>query len=332
MTTPLLDPARTDVVTALEALRDADRDVQTGSARARVWPTGFDALDLQLDGGLRAGGLALLAGAQGTGKTTMALQLARNVAVAGQEAVYVCYEHTPADLVEKLMVLECSLAAGAAAPSQEEFRRALAGSTTGLSAAVGHLPGAADGLAMLEGYGGRLRLVAARGDVTGVDEIRAAATAGAGPALVVVDYVQKVQVGDVPDEDVRMSRIATALKDLALELSCPVLAISAVDRDGLDAKRIRARHLKGSVTLAYEADTVLVLQEKYNIVARQHLVYDLVGAEEHHRWLVCTIEKNRHGEDGVAVEFRKRLSHGHLEPVGRIVEEQLVNERLHVDD
>jgi replicative DNA helicase len=332
VTTPLLEPSPSTAVTALQALRQADRAVRAGGLGAVVWRTGFDALDRQLDGGLRAGALCLLAGGQGTGKTTMALQLARNVAAAGREVVYVCYEHTPNELVEKLMVLECSLAAGAAAPSQEEFRRALCGSTGGLDDAVAHLPGAAPGLAMLQRYGDRLHLVPARGDVTGIAEIRAAAGAGGAPALLVVDYAQKIHVAGVADEDVRMSRVATALKDLALELACPVLAVSAVDREGLEAKRIRPRHLKGSVTLAYEADTVLVLQLKYDVVARQHLVYDLARAEEHHRWLVCMIEKNRYGEDGMAVEFRKRLSHAHLEPAGRIVEEQLVDERLRLND
>ena len=331
MTHPLLDRAQVGVVSARQALRDADAELRRGTT-AGLWPTGFATLDGHLGGGLHAGDLALLAGPQGIGKTTMALQMARSVCAAGGDAVYVCFEHTPAQLVEKLLVMEAALAAGPAAASQEELSHRLTGGGTGLEDTVSGLPGATEALNALEEYGDRLLLVAARGDATGLDDVRGAAASAGRPALVVVDYLQKVHAGDVPDEDVRVGRIATALKDLALELSCPVLAVTAVDREGLDSRRIRARHLKGSITLAYEADVILVLQDKYNVVARHHLVYDVGAGQEHHRWLVCTVEKNRHGQDQVAVELRKRLSHGHFDPHARVVEEELVDERLHISE
>ncbi len=325
------DHSKVSSVTALEALQTADVDVQGGEGLARTWPTGFAPLDTHLGGGFHAGDLALLAGSQGTGKTTVGLQMARNVAAAGGHAVYVCYEHTPAQLLERLVVMEAALIAGQMAPSQEEVRRRLARGGDDLMSALDGLPGAPEALVSIEGYGNRLRLVGARGDVTGLEDIRRYATEAVEPALVVVDYLQKVAAGDHADEDVRISHVATTLKDLALELQCPVLAVTAVDRSGLDARRIRARHLKGSVTLAYEADVILVLQDKYDVVARQHLMYDLSGAEDYHRWLVWSLEKNRHGSDHIDLEFRKRLSHGHVEPHGQVVEQELVDERVHRD-
>lgn len=331
MTQPLIEPAQVTPVTAAAALRHADEGIREGSVLARVWSTGFSPLDTQLDGGLHAGDLSLLAGAQGTGKTTFALQAARNVCQRGGSAVVICYEHTPAQLLERLVVMEAALAAGASAPTQEEVRRRLARGGEDLLTSLADLPGATTGLAAIEAYGSRLHLVPARGDVTGLQDISALARTAGEPSLVVVDYLQKVFAGDVDDEDVRVARIATSLKDLALELSCPVLAVTAVDRTGLDARRIRARHLKGSVTLAYEADSIMVLQDKYDVVARQHLMYDLAGAAQHHNWVVLTVEKNRHGRDHVEVEFRKRLSHGHIDPTGRMVEDQLVDERIHIE-
>lgn len=329
--TPELVDLQTPVTTAAEALRRADAGVRDAAPLARTWATGFVPLDTHLDGGLHAGDLALLAGAQGSGKTTMALQVARNACAAGDTVVFVCYEHTPAQLLERLVVMEAALAVGAQAPTHQEVRRQMLRGGEDLLTSIGALPGAPEALEAIEGYGNRLHLVPARGDVTGLDQIRALAALGDGPNLVVVDYLQKVSAGDVPDEDVRVARIATALKDLALELSCPVLAVAAVDRSGLDAHRIRARHLKGSVTLAYEADSILVLQDKYDVVARRHLVFDVPAARHHHEWLVCTVEKNRHGSDHVELEFRKRLAHGHLEPRGRVVEDELVDERLHLE-
>ena len=49
--------------------------------RYRIWPTGFPLLDESIGGGFRAGALNVLAGPQGQGKSTMALQMSRNAAV-----------------------------------------------------------------------------------------------------------------------------------------------------------------------------------------------------------------------------------------------------------
>jgi replicative DNA helicase len=54
----------------------------------RIWPTGFPLLDDALGGGLRAGTLDLLAGAQGEGKTTFALQVARGCARTGRPVLF----------------------------------------------------------------------------------------------------------------------------------------------------------------------------------------------------------------------------------------------------
>jgi replicative DNA helicase len=321
----------TEPVSLRAALQHTEAAITALGAPSRTWDIGLYPLDVHLGGGLRAGDLALVAGAQGVGKTTATLQVARNVVAAGSRATYVCYEHTPAMLSERLLALEAALVAGDRAPTLEEVRTTLSrpGRDGGLHERLGGLPGMAEALAPMDEYGDRLTLVGARGDVTGIEQIRDLVL-DEEPGLLVVDYLQKVHVADAPDEETRVARVATGLKDLALEADCPVLAIAAVDRDGLTSGRIRSKHLKGSVTLAYEADVVLVLQDKYDVVAREHLVYDSSAAGAHHRWLVCSVEKNRHGEDHLDLEFRKRLSHGLLDPVGRMVQDRLIDERIDV--
>ncbi len=196
------------------------------------------------------------------------------------------------------------------------------------------MAGVAGGTAALQrlsSYGSRLHVVGARGDATDVVRVRQLAMQTPVPPLVVVDLLQQLRPGGAsgaPLDRAATDRAAAGLKDLALELGCPVLAVSAVDGAGLAASRVRARHLQGSSSLAYEADVVLVLQEKYDVVARQHLVFDLTSSEEHRRWLVCTVEKNRRGRDRLEMEFRKRYSHGHVDPAGRMVNEDLVDERV----
>ena len=63
-------------------------------------------------------------------------------------------------------------------------------------------------------------------------------------------------------------------------------------------KRLRVHHLRGSSALAYEADVVLLMNDKYDVVARHHLVYDVGNAERFRNWAVMTIEKNRGGMTG----------------------------------
>ena len=90
-------------------------------------------------------------------------------------------------------------------------------------------------------------------------------------------------------------------------------------------------HLRGSSALAYEADVVLLLNDKYDVVARHHLVYDTGSAERFRAWAVMSIEKNRSGLDKIDMEFAKRFEQGRFDPEGRLVGEQLMDERIYVE-
>ena len=78
--------------------------------------------------------------------------------------------------------------------------------------------------------------------------------------------------------------------------------------------------MRGSSALAYEADTVLLLNNKYDVVARHHLVYSMGNVEKFQNWAVLTVEKNRNGRAGMDMEFRKRFDQCRFEtdrPAGR---------------
>ena len=94
---------------------------------------------------------------------------------------------------------------------------------------------------------------------------------------------------------------------------------------------MRTANLRGSSAVAYEADCVLMLNNKFDVVARHHLVYDLGSAERFKSWAVLSIEKNRSGVDKVDLEFRTRFDQSRFEQAGAMVAEQLVDERLFVD-
>ena len=97
---------------ALDVLVDLNEKVTTGNVgEYQPVPLGFTPLDKTIGTGLRAGELLLIGGAQGTGKTTMALQMARNVASGGQANVlYICFEHDELYLLNRLIAMESALA------------------------------------------------------------------------------------------------------------------------------------------------------------------------------------------------------------------------------
>ena len=97
---------------ALDVLVDLNDKVTTGKVgEYQPVPLGFTPLDKTIGTGLRAGELLLIGGAQGTGKTTMALQMARNIASGGQANVlYICFEHDEQYLLNRLIAMESALA------------------------------------------------------------------------------------------------------------------------------------------------------------------------------------------------------------------------------
>ncbi|MGH8868960.1 MAG: DnaB-like helicase C-terminal domain-containing protein [Actinomycetes bacterium] len=329
--------ARLGLQSAAHVLAAADDQMRAGHLYgARAYPTGFRPLDTHLSGGIRQGELVVLAGTQGIGKTTFALQVARNIAASGGHALYVSFEHDAANMLERLIVLEAGLADPHSDLTVGEVRRVLdahhGGPGVGLAERLAGLGGSEAALANLSAYADRIHLLSARGDVTTLDHVRAAVDSlGDARPVVVLDYLQKVAVDADMEDHQRISRVATGAKDLALDAGVPVLAVAAVDQAGMDVQRARARHLRGASTLAYEADVILLLTNKYDVVARHHLVYDTVRADRFRNWAVCTVEKNRNGEDNLELEFRTRFSQSRFDPDGGVVAEQLLDDRVHLD-
>lgn len=331
-------PVDPDLRPMTEVIDDADSRLNRNDPAPRVWPTGFEGLDLALNGGLRPGNLVLLAGAQGLGKTTWALQMARNAAREGREVLYFCYEHDGEALLGRLIAMETGELGAHDAAGLDAITRIFDGTDAGgLAEALAPLPFAAEGLAKVLEYAPRLHLHRSSGTHTTMAVISAAVEqvwhdSGQAP-MVFVDYLQKVPVphGSVI-EDERITLTVEALKDMALAAEVPVVAIAAADKGGLErGKRMRAAHLRGSTALAYEADVLLILSEKYDVVARHHLVYGNVNAEHFRDWAVLTIEKNRNGRDNIDLEFRKRFSQSRYEGDGERVAETLIDERVYTE-
>lgn len=313
-----------------EIVADADAAARSGqSYGGRRWPTGFVPLDDHLGGGLHAGELTLVSGAQGQGKTTFVLQLALHAARAGNAVLYVSYEHPEDDVLVRLLGMEAGLTAGLGAFRVGELRTALdGGSSASLVERLSALGDGAEAVAAL----GSLRnfaVAGATGNPLTLDDLADLVLASDEPPLVVVDYLQKVALpAAARDEAEQVTRVAEGLKDLALRAAVPVVAIVAADSSGIATGRVRLHHLRGSSALAYEADVALMLNNKYRAVAQHHLAYSTTNVEKFSEYVVCSIEKNRGGRDGIDLEFRTVFERGHLEPVGGEVLEHLVDDRV----
>lgn len=328
------------LVSLLDVITRTDEVARSGAVTTKVWKTDMGLLDEFLDGGLRSGNLVLLAGPQGQGKTTLALQLARNAARAGQQVVYFCFEHDPEVLLERLIAMEAGEIAEDRGPSQKAIRQAFEDTTPtpgGLHERLAKLTYGVEALRAVESYQDRLHIHRSTGNSTSIGVIAGAVDdvrkhTGT-PPMVVVDYLQKVFVPQgVGIEDERVTLVVEDLKDLAIEHGVPVLAITAADKGGLTSgKRMRAQHLRGSTALAYEADVLLVINSKYDLVSRQTLMYTVGGADKYKQWVVLTIEKNRNGRAGIDLEYRKRFDQNRFEPNAQLVTDQLVDDRMIIE-
>ncbi len=323
-----------------QVMRDADTLLAAGRrATAWAWPTGFPLLDTYLGGGIRAGELCLLGGPQGLGKTTFALQVARNVARSGGACAMMSYEHDATTLLERLVALEAGELLGVEGVPLRRVREALEDLSVNSGSMEDRLSltvGGAEAVAEVRTYAERLLLHRSLGSVTDLDAVRDAVAAavertGRRP-LVVVDYLQKVFVPGVAAEDERVTVVVEGLKDLALDLEVPVLAIVAADKEGLaPGRRVRVHHLRGSSALAYEADIVLMLNDKYDIVARHHLLYDPSNADRYRQYVVLSVEKNRSGLDRIDLQLRKRFDQARYETEASGVDEQLLDDRVFME-
>lgn len=305
-------------------------------------PTGFDALDQWTGSGLRQGELVLLGGAQGVGKTTLCLQMARNIAASGAANVlYACYEHPPEYILNRLLsqeTIDPAAAGPVAGVTLEELQRLI---LDGRGAAGGGLydafikhPAGARGVAAFDRYAERFHLLDNAARNNRIADIEALIEEHRNhddqPLALFVDYLQKVEParGDARDEAEKVTDVVQALKQLALRWNVAVVAIVAADKEGLTAPRLRFTHLRGSSALMYEADIAVIMNDKWSIIDRDHIVFNQHKAQHYRDWVVCTIEKNRGGRNLVEVEFMKRFEYCCFNPRGGKVAERLYDERI----
>lgn len=338
--------------TLSQVIDEADEKVMQGDLEDYVpIATGFDPLDGLIGGGLRKTELILLGGAQGIGKTIATLQIARNIAMRPDQYVfYLSYEHTEAHLMHRLLCLESvnppeiNRADGiklrdmyqiiVSQRAKKFMGKSDPNSTGALQEILRDHPKTAPALRRMLRYSDRLIMLKASPAVTNLRAIKEMvsrlADATGGNVTVMVDYLQKIAVHpERPrDENDKVTIIVEGLKDIALSMDVPVLSIVAADREGLKSKRIHLYHLRGSSALDYESDIAIIMNNKYQILAKDHVAFNPYSAKQYRNWVVFTVEKNRAGRAMMDIEFELDAQHFAFNPRGQKVQQQLIDDKI----
>jgi len=214
--------------------------------------TGFADLD-RATNGLSNGSLIIVAGRPSMGKTTLALNIAENVALAGKFVIFISLEMPDEDLMIKSLssIGGASLNNLRSKPQDEDWAK---------------LTAAASRLKDTNFY------IDDQSVMTSAQVLsrcrRIAAKQRKAPALVVVDYMQLLN--DEGEETVRMTRISRNMKLAAGALGCPVIALSQINR-GVESRPLHQRRpqmsdLRQSGAIEQDADLIIMVyrDEVYN--------------------------------------------------------------------
>ena len=207
-------------------------------------PTGFRDLDRKL-AGLHPTNLVILASRPGMGKTTLALNIAQNVAVTDVPVAVFSLEMSREEIVTRMLCSEGRI----------DSQRLRSGRLS--EADFSKLSNAASVLYKKPVY------VDDSPGLT-VTEIRAKARRmrrRPGLGLIIVDYLQLMQGSGGENRQQEIAQISRSLKNLARELDVPIIGVSQLNRslESREDKRPRLGDLRESGAIEQDADVVMFI-------------------------------------------------------------------------
>ncbi|MBP6943230.1 MAG: replicative DNA helicase, partial [Candidatus Buchananbacteria bacterium] len=276
-----------------DVLSDAfDRidELHREKGKLRGLPTGFTDLD-KLLAGLQRSDLVILAARPSVGKTSFALDIARNVATKYKKAVGIfSLEMSKEQLVDRMVCAEAGVGlwkmrTGSLSEGSDDFPK--------IGAAMGVL---AECRLFIDDFAN-----------TNVMELRTKARRlqmEHGLDLIIIDYLQLMEGTGKSSSDNRVQEIAEisrSLKGIARELNIPVLALSQLSRavEATHPAIPKLSHLRESGSIEQDADVVMFIYRK-----AADRGYDINSLTEEERHLAeIHIAKHRNGPTGVVKLF-----------------------------
>jgi len=311
---------------ATAAVKNAERALNSGGHVSGI-TTGLDTVNAKI-GGLHPSDLTILAGRPGMGKTALATNMAFNAAQrlvrdrldgipdeksVGAAVAFFSLEMSADQLATRMLSEQSKISSEKlrmGAISQNDFRNLAraAADLEGLPLYIDDTPG--------------LTIAALR---TRARRLKRQRNIG----MIVVDYLQLLQGSAKAAGENRVqeiSEISRGLKQLAKELSLPVLALSQLSRavEQREDKRPQLSDLRESGSIEQDADIVLfVFREEYYVNAREpkqgddtssadvHAAHDTWAKEAADVHGICEliVAKQRHGATGkVKLAFESQFT------------------------
>jgi replicative DNA helicase len=261
-------------------------------------PTGFTEIDKVL-GGLHNSDLIILAARPSMGKTALALEILKRVALnkkAGTGVAMFSLEMGKDQLVDRMLASVSGIDAwkiktGKFSPEREEEEFAKLGS------AIGKL----DEAPIWIDESGSLNILELRSKAR---RLKSRHNIG----LIIIDYLQLMSGGGNRYQGNRVqevSEISRGLKMLARELDIPIMALSQLSRglEGRDDKRPMLSDLRESGSIEQDADVVMFVHRESRYVRDPEKKKELEGLAE------VLIAKHRNGSTGeVDLAWVQRLA------------------------
>ena len=251
-------------LTAAAQLGDFINNIRESGSRQAV-STGFTSLDRALDGGVYPGGLYFIGAISSLGKTTLALQIADNMAAAGRDVLIFSLEMARDELMAKSISRHTF---------SEDMR--LYGSTSHAKSTRGILKGSSyryhteedkrvitAALESYAKYAEHIYISVGVGTI-GVKEIKEAVerhirVTGNTP-VIVIDYLQILAPADIRATDKQNTDTAVLeLKRLARDRDTPVIGISSFNRQSY-TDPVGMASFKESGAVEYTSDVLIGLQ------------------------------------------------------------------------
>ncbi len=254
-------------------------------------PSGYTKLD-EKTSGWQPSDLVIIAGRPAMGKTSLALSIAKNIAVDYREPIaFFSLEMSNVQLVQRLMSNVCEIPGNKILNGQltaDEWERLDKNlrQLTGAPIYVDDTPG----LSVFELRTKARRLVREKG-----------------VKVIMIDYLQLMNANGMRfgNRQEEVSTISRSLKGLAKELNIPILALSQLNRtvenrEGLEGKRPQLSDLRESGAIEQDADLVLfVHRPEYYRIFKDEKGNDLHGKAQ------VIIAKHRKGGMGdILLDFK----------------------------
>jgi replicative DNA helicase len=269
-----LSDALEDAFERIDKLHKGDKDL-------RGVPTGFPALDQKMAGWQKSD-LVILAARPSMGKTTLALDFARNAALAGTPVGIFSLEMSREQLVDRML----------AAHAHVDLWRMRSGKleTEGEFDDFSRL-----GQAMSELSEAPIYIDdQASNNVMGIRTMARRLQSEHGVGLIIIDYLQLMESNKYKDNRVQeVSDISRSLKKLALEINIPVVALSQLSRavELRSDQRPKLSDLRESGSIEQDADVVMFIHR--DMMEQQDNRYEAEAVD-----VSLLIEKHRNGPTG----------------------------------